>query len=150
MLVTHYRYLPLLVRGFFYVTLAWWETCVQEESLVSFDTCYEWPCNCSRRKPEYLPSKKMKWMASDLMALRQDRFLAWNSLKQLEINFVWYAKYECHTVARYDWRQEMASTKYGNAIEKFLTCQVLYMLQIVHMAPDVIGKMTSIHKCTCT
>ena len=41
-------------------------------------------------------------------------------------------------------------TKYGNAIEKFLTCQVLYMLQIAHMAPDVIGKMTSIHKCTCT
>ena len=40
--------------------------------------------------------------------------------------------------------------EYGNAIEKFLTCQVLYMLQIAHMAPDVIGKMTSIHKCTCT
>ena len=36
-------------------------------------------------------------------------------------------------------------TKYGNAIEKFLTCQVLYMLQIAHMAPDVIGKITSIH-----
>ena len=37
-------------------------------------------------------------------------------------------------------------TKYGNAIEKFLTCQVLHMLQIAHMVPDVIGKMTSIHK----
>ena len=36
--------------------------------------------------------------------------------------------------------------EYGNAIEKFLTCQVLYMLQIAHMVPDVIGKMTSIHK----
>ena len=30
--------------------------------------------------------------------------------------------------------------------ETFLTCQILYMLQIAHLVPDVIGKMTSIHK----
>ena len=31
-------------------------------------------------------------------------------------------------------------------IEKLLTGQDLYMLQIAHMAPDVTGRMTFIHK----
>ena len=31
-------------------------------------------------------------------------------------------------------------------IEKLLTGQDLYMLQIAHMAPDVTGRMTLIHK----
>ena len=32
-------------------------------------------------------------MASDLMAIKQDESLAWNSLKQLENDFLLYGKY---------------------------------------------------------
>ena len=65
----------------------------------------------------------MKWMASDLMAPRQDisgmKFLK----SSLEINFVSYAQYNVTLL------QDMIEDKkwpveYGNAIEKSLTCQV--------------------------
>ena len=41
----------------------------------------------------FLQRKRNKAMASDLMAIRQDQSLAWNSLKQLENDFLLYGKY---------------------------------------------------------
>ena len=41
----------------------------------------------------FLQRKRNKAMASDLMAIRQDQSLAWNSLKQLENDFLMYGKY---------------------------------------------------------
>ena len=41
----------------------------------------------------FLQRKRNKAMASDLMALRQDKSLAWNSLRQLEKDFLLYRKY---------------------------------------------------------
>ena len=71
-------------------------------------------------------------MASDLMALRQNKSLAWNSLKQLEINFVWYAKYD--GILLQDLIEDKKwPTEYGNAIEKFLTCQVFICYRLLKL-----------------
>ena len=80
-------------------------------------------------------------MASGLMAIQQDQSLAWNSLKKLENDFLLYGKYNVTQL------QEIVSTINGlrnrtMQIEKLLTGQDLYMLQIAHMVPDVTGRMT--------
>ena len=41
----------------------------------------------------FLQRKRNKAMASGLMAIQQDQSLAWNSLKQLENDFLLYGKY---------------------------------------------------------
>ena len=41
----------------------------------------------------FLQRKRNKAMASGLMAIKQDQSLAWNSLKQLENDFLLYGKY---------------------------------------------------------
>ena len=41
----------------------------------------------------FLQRKRNKAMASGLMAIKQDQSLVWNSLKQLENNFLLYGKY---------------------------------------------------------
>ena len=41
----------------------------------------------------FLQRKRNKAMASGLMAIKEDQSLAWNSLKQLENDFLMYGKY---------------------------------------------------------
>ena len=93
----------------------------------------------------FLQRKRNKAMASSLMAIQQDQSLAWNSLKQLDNDFLLYGKYNVTQL------QEIVSTINGlrnrtMQIEKLLTDQDLYMLQIAHMALDVTGRMTFMHK----
>ena len=83
-------------------------------------------------------------MASGLKAIKQDQSLVWNSLKQLENDFLLYGKYNVTQL------QDIVRTinslqNKTMQIEKLLTGQDLYMLQIAHMAPDVTGRMTFIH-----
>ena len=74
----------------------------------------------------FLQRKINKTMAFGLMVLQQDQYLAWNSLKQLENDFLLYGKYNVTQL------QEIVSTINGlrnrtMQIEKLLTGQDLYM-----------------------
>ena len=65
------------------------------------------------------------------MAIKQDQSLAWNSLKQLENDFLLYGKYNVTQL------QDIVRTINGlqnrtMQNEKLLTGQDLYMLQIAH------------------
>ena len=93
----------------------------------------------------FLQRKRNKAMATGLQAIKQDQSLAWNSLKQLENDFLLYGKYNVTQL------QDILSTINGlrnrtMQIEKLLTGQDLYTLQIAHMVPDVKGRMTFMHK----
>ena len=93
----------------------------------------------------FLQRKRNKAMANGMSAIKKDQSLAWNSLKQLENDFLLYGKYNVAQL------QDIVSTVNGLRnrtlqIEKLLTGQDLYTLQIAHMAPDVTGRMTFIHK----
>ena len=84
-------------------------------------------------------------MVSGLKAIKQDQSLAWNSLKQLENDFLLYGKYDVTQL------QDIIRTindlqSRTMQIEKLSASQDVYMLQITHMAPDVTGRMTVIHK----
>ena len=84
-------------------------------------------------------------MATGLTALRHDQTLAWNSLWQLEHDFLIYGKYNVEKL------QDIVMTVNSLwnrtlSIERLLTGQDLHTLQVAHMAPDVIGRMTFIHK----
>ena len=84
-------------------------------------------------------------MASGMMAIRQDQSLAWNSLKQLENDFLLYGKYNVAQL------QDIVSTVNGlqnrtMQLERLLTGEDMYTLQMAHMLPDVSGRMTFIHK----
>ena len=93
----------------------------------------------------FLQKKQSKAMATSLSALRHDQTLAWNSLQQLEHDFLIYGKYNVGKL------QDIVMTvnslrKRTLSIERLLTGQELHTLQVAHMAPDVIGRMTFIHK----
>ena len=93
----------------------------------------------------FLQRKRNKGMASGMMAIRQDQSLAWNSLKQLEDDFLLYGKYN---VAQF---QDIISTVNGLQnrtmhFERLLTGQDMFTLQMAHMLPDVSGRMTFIYK----
>ena len=93
----------------------------------------------------FLQRKRNKAMASGLMAIRQDQSLAWNSLKQLENDFLMYGKYN---VAKL---QDIVSTVNGlqnktMQLENLLTGKDMQTLQMAHMLTDVSGRMTFIHK----
>ena len=93
----------------------------------------------------FLQRKGNKAMATGMSAIQKDQSLAWNSLKQLENDFLLYDKYNGAQL------QDTVSTVNSLRnrtlkIEKLLTGQDLYTLQIAHMAPDVTGRMTFIHK----
>ena len=93
----------------------------------------------------FLQRKRNKAMASGLMAIRQDQSLAWNSLKQLENDFLMYGKYNVAQL------QDIVSTVNGlqnrtMQLERLLTGQDLFTLQMAHMLPDISGRMTFIHK----
>ena len=84
-------------------------------------------------------------MATGLSALRHNQRLAWNLLQQLEHDFLIYGKYNVEKL------QDIVMTinslqNRTLSIERLLTGQDLQMLQVAHMAPDVIGRMTFIHK----
>ena len=84
-------------------------------------------------------------MATSLSALRHNQTLAWNSLWQLEHDFLIYGKYNVGKL------QDIVMTVNSLqnrklSIERLLTGQDLQMLQVAHMTPDVIGRMTFIHK----
>ena len=93
----------------------------------------------------FLQRKRNKAMASGMMAIRQDQSLAWNSLKQLEKDFLLYGKYNVAQL------QDVVSTVNGlqnrtMQLERLLTGQDMFTLQMAHMLPDVSGRMTFIHK----
>ena len=84
-------------------------------------------------------------MATGLSALRHDHSLAWNLLWQLEHDFLIYGKYNVEKL------QDIVMTinnlqNRTLSIERLLTGQDLQTLQVAHLAPDVISRMTFIHK----
>ena len=84
-------------------------------------------------------------MVTGLSALRHDQTLAWNLLWQLEHDFLLYGKYNVENL------QDIVMTinslwNRTLPIERLLTGQDLQMLQVAYMAPDVIRRMTFIHK----
>ena len=86
-----------------------------------------------------------KAMATGLSALRHDQTLAWNSLWQLEHDFLIYGKYNVRKL------QDIVMTVNSLwnrtlSIERLLTGQDLHTLQVAHMVPDVISRMTFIQK----
>ena len=95
----------------------------------------------------FLQKKQSKAMATSLSALRHDQTLAWNSLQQLEHDFLIYGKYNVGKLQ--DTSYKMTVNSLWNrtlSIERLLTGQDLHTLQVAHMAPNVIGRMTFIHK----
>ena len=84
-------------------------------------------------------------MATSLSALRHDQTLAWNLLRQLEDDFLIYGKFNVEKL------QDIVMTVNSLqnrtlSVERLLTGQDLHTLQVAHMAPDVISRMTFIHK----
>ena len=78
-------------------------------------------------------------MASGMMAISKDQSLAWNSLKQLENDFLLYGKYNVAQL------QDIVSTVNGlqnrtMQLERLLTGEDMYTLQMAHMLPDVSGR----------
>ena len=93
----------------------------------------------------FLQRRRNKAMASGLMAITKDQTLAWNSLKQLENDFLVYGKYNVAQL------QDIVSTVNGlqnrtMQLEKLLTGKDMYTLQTAHMMNDISGRMTLIHK----
>ena len=77
-------------------------------------------------------------MASGLSALRHDQTLAWNSLRQLEHDFLLYCKYNVEKL------QDIVMTVNSLqnrtlSIERLLTGQDMHTLQVTHMVPDVMS-----------
>ena len=80
-------------------------------------------------------------MASGMMAIRQDQSLAWNSLKQLENDFLLYGKYNVAQL------QDIVSTVNGlqnrsrtMQLERLLTGQDMFTLQMGTYAPRCFWK----------
>ena len=93
----------------------------------------------------FLQKKQSKAMATGFDALRHDQTLAWNSLWQLEHDFLIYGKYNVEKL------QDIVMTinnlqNRTLSVERLLTGQDLQMIQVAHMVPNVIGRMTFIHK----
>ena len=96
----------------------------------------------------FLQRKRNKAMAQGLNAIRNDQSLAWNSLKQLENDFLLYGKFNVVKL------QDIVRTVNGIrnrtlSLEKLLTGQDLRTLQHAHMAPDlpgIEGRLTFMHK----
>ena len=93
----------------------------------------------------FLQKRQNKAMASGLSALMHDQTLAWNLLRQLEHDFLLYGKYNVEKL------QDIVMTVNSLwdrtlSIERLLTGQDMHTFQVAHMVPDVIGRMTFIHK----
>ena len=89
----------------------------------------------------FLQRKRNKAMT----AIKKDQSLAWNSLKQLENDFLLCGKYNVAQL------QDIVSIVNGLRyrtlqIEKLLTGQDMHTLQTAHMISDVTGRMTFMHK----
>ena len=93
----------------------------------------------------FLQKKRNKAMASGLNTPRHGQTLAWNSLRQLENDSLLYGKY--NVVKLHDIVKTVNSLQNRTlSIERLLTGQDMHTLQVAHMVPDVIGRMTFIHK----
>ena len=93
----------------------------------------------------FLQRKRNKAMASGMIAIKEDQTLAWNSLKQLENDFLMYGKYNVAQL------QDIVGTvndlqNKTMQLEKLLIGKDLQTLQMAHMIDDVSGRMTFIHK----
>ena len=93
----------------------------------------------------FLQRKRNKAMATGMSAIQKGQSLAWNSLKQLENEFLLYGKYNVAQLQDIVWTVSGLRNR-TMQIEKLFTGQDLYMLQVAHMVPDVTGRMTFIHK----
>ena len=93
----------------------------------------------------FLQRKRNKAMASGMIAIKEDQTLAWNSLKQLEDDFLMYGKYN---VAQLQDIVGTVNTLQNKTmqLEKLLIGKDLQTLQMAHMIDDVSGRMTFIHK----
>ena len=93
----------------------------------------------------FLQRKRNKAMASGMIAIKEDQTLAWNSLKQLENDFLMYGKYN---VAQLQDIVGTVNTLQNKTmqLEKLLIGKDLQTLQMAHMIDDVSGRMTFIHK----
>ena len=93
----------------------------------------------------FLQKKRNKAMASSLNTLRHDQTLAWNLLRQLENDFLLYSKYNVEKL--HDIVKTINSLQNETlSIERLLTGWDMHTLQVAHMVPDVVGRMTFIHK----
>ena len=143
MLVKAFRILSLLVRGFHAVLT---ETPVHKNALSALIPAISGLATIAVESlNSFLQGKRNKAMANGMTAIKKDQSLAWNSLKQLENDFVLYGRYNVAQL------QDIVSTINGLRnrtlqIEKLLTGQDLYTLQIAHMTPDITGRMTFMHK----
>ena len=96
----------------------------------------------------FLQQKRNKAMSQGLNAIRNDQSLTWNSLKQLENDFLLYGKFNIAKL------QDIVQTvnRIRNrtlSLEKLLTGQDLCTLQHAHMVPDLLGiegRLTFMHK----
>ena len=84
-------------------------------------------------------------MATGLSTLRHNQTLAWNFLWQLEHDFLLHGKYNVQKL------QDIVMTinslqNRTLSIERLLTGQDLQTLLVAHMVPDVVSRMTFIHK----
>ena len=80
-----------------------------------------------------------------MSALRHNQTLAWNSLRQLEHDFLLYGKYNVEKLQ--DIVMTINSLRNRTlSIERLLTGQDMHTLQVTHMVPGVIRRMTFIHK----
>ena len=93
----------------------------------------------------FLQRKRNKAMANGMTAIKKDQSLAWNSLKQLENDFLLYGKYNVAQL------HDIVSTVNGLRhrtlqFKRLLTGQDMHTLQSAHMIQDVTGRMTFMHK----
>ena len=145
MLVDIFRILPLLVRGF-YMILTERHLFHKKKALSALIPAIAGLATIAVESlNSFLQRKRNKAMANGMTAIKKEQSLAWNSLKQLENDFLLYGKYNVAQL------QDIVSTVNGLRnrtlqIEKLLTGQDLYTLQIAHMTPDVTGRMTFMHK----
>ena len=92
-LVGHFRILSLLVRGFHDSTMGETPVCKKKALSALFPAIAGLATIAVESLNSFLQRKRNKAMASGMMAIRQDQSLAWNSLKQLENDFLMYGKY---------------------------------------------------------
>ena len=96
----------------------------------------------------FLQRKRNKAMSKGLTAIGSDQSLTWNSLKQLEKDFLLYGKFnvaKLHDIVR----TVNGIRNRTLSLEKLLTGQDLRTLQHAHMAPGlpgIEGRLTFMHK----
>ena len=84
-------------------------------------------------------------LSSFLDAIRCDQSLAWNSLRQLENDFLLYGKFNITKLQ--DIVRTVNSLRNKTlSIEKVITGQDMHTLQVAHLVSHVAGRITFVHK----